>query len=132
MNKKFLRFVSRLLIVSVVSLSFPLQPAGAAMIGTDAAQAATASVDARTRIAAFLSRADVQNQMQQMGVNPVDARARVNALTDDEINQLAGKIDRLPAGGLDWLGVILVVFVILLITDILGLTKIFPFTKSMR
>ena len=45
---------------------------------------------------------------------------------------LAARIDQLPAGGDSVLGVLLVVFVILLITDILGFTRIFPFTRSMR
>jgi hypothetical protein len=51
-------------------------------------------------------------------------------MTDDEVAQLAGQIDRLPAGGTDILTFILVVFIILLITDIMGVTHIFPFTKK--
>ncbi|MCI3953327.1 MAG: hypothetical protein K0R53_2827, partial [Burkholderiales bacterium] len=70
--------------------------------------------------------------MQQLGVDPAAARARVDALTDDEAAQLAGHIDQLPAGADSFWGVLLAIFVILLITDILGLTKIFPFTRSMR
>jgi hypothetical protein len=60
------------------------------------------------------------------------ARARVAALTDEEAATLAGRIDQLPAGSSDILGILLVVFIVLLITDILGLTKIFPFTRSIR
>jgi hypothetical protein len=56
----------------------------------------------------------------------------VAALTDEEAAQLAGKLDRLPAGGDGIVGVLLIVFLVLLITDILGLTKIFPFTKPVR
>ena len=60
-----------------------------------------------------------------------EAKARVNALTDDEAHKIAGKLDQLPAGG-DILDVLLLVFIILLITDILGYTKVFPFTRSVR
>jgi hypothetical protein len=56
----------------------------------------------------------------------------VDALTDDEASRLAGQIDQLPAGADSFWGVLLAIFVILLITDILGLTKIFPFTRSVR
>jgi hypothetical protein len=55
----------------------------------------------------------------------------VAALTDEEARQLAGQVDSLPAGG-DVLGVLLTVFLVLLITDILGFTKIFPFTRPVR
>ena len=57
---------------------------------------------------------------------------RVAAMSDDEITQLSGKIDKLPAAGSDVLGAVLFVFIVLLVTDILGLTKVFPFTRSVR
>ena len=52
-------------------------------------------------------------------------------MSDEEISELNGRIDQLPAGG-DILGIIFTVFIILLVTDILGLTKVFPFTRSIR
>ena len=58
-------------------------------------------------------------------------RERVNALTDAEAAQMAEQIDRAPAGG-DVLGLLFTVFIILLVTDILGLTKVFPFTRPVR
>jgi hypothetical protein len=70
--------------------------------------------------------------MQVLGVDPDAARARVDALGDDEVATLTSEIDRLPAGGTDVLTVVLVVFIILLITDILGVTKVFPFVKPMK
>lgn len=57
---------------------------------------------------------------------------RVAAMSDDEITHLSGKIDKLPAAGSDVLGAVLFVFIVLLVTDILGLTKVFPFTRSVR
>jgi hypothetical protein len=59
-----------------------------------------------------------------------EAKARVNALTDDEAHKIAGKLDQLPAGGdvLGIIGILLFIFVVLLVTDILGLTHFFPFT----
>lgn len=56
-------------------------------------------------------------------------KARVDALTDAEAQQLARQLDTMPAGG-NALGVLLTVFLVLLITDLLGWTDVFPFTKK--
>jgi len=125
--KAFNRCMARVLIVCTFSLGMPL-PASADIVTTDQVYASSE----RERVRNFLDRADVQAQMQALGVDGNSARARVDALTDEEAAQLAGRIDQLPAGASDVLGILLLVFVILLVTDILGLTKIFPFTRSIR
>jgi hypothetical protein len=107
------------------------QTVQAAMIGTEQVHAANHAAQDRARIAAALDRPDVINQLEKLGVPPADAQARVAALTDEEAAQLAGKVDSLPAGG-DVLGVLVFIFVLLLVTDILGLTKVYPFTRSHR
>lgn len=83
------------------------------------------------RLQAALDRADLAAALQARGVSTSELRARVNALTDAEAAQLTAQIDSAPAGG-DVVGVLFTVFVILLVTDILGLTKVFPFTRSIR
>jgi len=115
------RFVAMFLILS---LAAPL-PVHAGMVGTE-------DLLQRERIHAFLERADIQAQLIARGVNPQDVTARVAALTDEEAAELAANIDSLPAGGIGIVGAILVVFLVLLLTDILGYTKIFPFTRSAR
>lgn len=120
------RCIASVLIVCTLGVGMP--PAWADIVTTEQI---SASVE-RDRVKNFLDRADVRSQMQSLGVDPAAARERVDALTDQEVNELAGRIDQLPAGGADVLGVILVVFLVLLITDILGLTKIFPFTRPIR
>ena len=123
------KLISTLLIVSLAGLGLPL-PAQAGMLGADAA---LASGD-RARLSALVDRADVRAQLQAYGVQPAEVKARIAALSDDEAAQLAGQIDSLPAGadasGILW--AIIFVFLVLLLTDILGLTKIFPFTRSVR
>jgi len=123
MTRLFKRLLSSLLIVCLAGLGLPVH---AGMLPTGAAN------PERARVLTVLERSDVQAQLQANGVNPADVKARVAAMTDDEVAQLAGQIDSLPAGGTDVLGVILIVFLVLLITDILGFTKIFPFTKSVK
>jgi hypothetical protein len=56
----------------------------------------------------------------------------VDALSDDEVAELSARIDALPAGGDGIVGAIVLVFLVLLLTDIVGLTKIFPFTRSIK
>jgi hypothetical protein len=107
------------------------QTVQAAIIGTEQLHAADVSQDNRAKIAAALDRPEVVAQLEKMGVDRADAQGRVATLNDGEAAQLASRIDSLPAGG-DVLGVVLFVFVLLLITDILGLTKVFPFTRSAR
>lgn len=119
------RLLACSLIVSIVGLGIP-SPANAAMVATDAGLQG----QHRAHIVGVLDRADVRAQLEARGVSPEDVKARVAALTDEEAAELSGRIDELPAGGV--LGVILLLFVILLITDILGFTKVFPFTRSVR
>jgi len=119
----FKRLISSLLIVCLAGLGLPVR---AGMLPTDA------SNPDRVRVLSVLERSDVQAQLQAHGVSPADVKARVAAMSDDEVGQLAGQIDSLPAGGSDALTIILVAFLILLILDILGITHIFPFTKSLK
>ncbi len=121
------RLIAGLLIVSIAGIGLPL-PAHAGIVSTDAAFASAE----RGRIASMLERADVRAQLEAYGVRAVDVKARVAALTDEEAAQLAGKLDSLPAGGDGIIGALLLIFVVLLITDILGLTKVFPFTRPIK
>jgi hypothetical protein len=107
------------------------QTVQAAIIGTDQLHAASAAEQNRARVLAALERPDVAAQLERMGVAKADAQARVAALSDAEVASLAQRVDTMPAGG-DVLGVILFVFLLLLLTDILGLTKVYPFTRSVR
>ena len=130
MMNQFRRLIASLLIVSLAGLGLPL-PAHAGMIGTDSV---AASGD-RERIAGLLDRAEVRAGLEAYGVSPADVKARVAAMTDQEVTQLAGRIDRLPAGGDGGgsiIGALLIVFLVLLLTDILGFTKVFPFTRPVR
>lgn len=125
--KAFNRCIARVLIVCTLGLGMPL-PVSAGIVATDQI---VAGVE-RNQIRSFLDRADVRAQMQALGVDPQATRARVDALTDDEVAKLSGQIDQLPAGGDSILGILFAIFIILLITDLLGLTKVFPFTRSAR
>jgi hypothetical protein len=87
----------------------------------------------RAHLLETLNRADVAQALAERGVNIEQARTRVAALSDAEAAQLAAQIDSAPAGAAgDVLGVAIFVFVLLLITDLLGYTHIFPFIRAIR
>ena len=102
------------------------------MVGTETVLNTTEAQNARTRLSNFLDRQDVQTVMVRQGVRPEEARARINSLTDAELNRISGIMDRLPAGG-DAVGALigaaLFIFIVLLITDILGLTRVYSFVN---
>ena len=131
MNLRFMRMTSRLLIVSVFSFGLPLQSANAEIMGTDKVAASIQSQNARDRIRTLLDREDVRNGFQARGVDVQTAKERVDALTDDEVSKIVGKLDPLPAGG-DILGLLFTIFLVLLVTDILGLTKVYSFTRPIK
>jgi hypothetical protein len=129
MATRFIRYTSRVALALMLCTTLPLQTAQAAMVSTD--QVANRSDPQRDRVISFLDRSDVRKVLEQQGVDPNEAKARVAAMTDDEVTRINGKLDQMPAGG-DVIGVLFLVFVILLVTDILGLTKVFPFTRPIR
>ena len=126
----FMRWTSRVMVVCM--LSFGVQTSAfAGMVSTDVAVDHALADQGRAKIIALIDREEVSLQLQAKGVTHDQAVARVNALSDEEVIQVSGKLDQLPAGG-DVLGLLFTVFIVLLVTDILGFTKIFPFTRSIK
>ena len=128
--------VSLVLAIYVFMISGPHQAALAALVGTETVLDAARVQNARETVRSLMARDDIRTALVDRGIDPQEARARAEALSDAEAVRLAETIERLPAGGASALGIIvgtlLVVFIILLITDILGYTSVFPFTKKHR
>jgi len=124
--------VSHLVVLGLLALSLHLPAAHAGMIGTEAVVNAAQTQQNRERLHDALNRDDVQAQLLARGVDPAQVQARVDSLTDEEMQTLATNMDQLPAGGDSVLGVLVFIFIVLLITDILGYTNIFPFVKHNR
>lgn len=130
--KHLQRILAVVLSLSLINLPM-IQPAHAGLVTTEqvARLAGEEQADSgHARLTAALSRDDVREAMQRQGVDPALAVERVAALTDAEAGQLAEQINSAPAGGI--IGALLLVFFVLLVTDILGLTKVYPFTRSVR
>ncbi|MGJ7457413.1 PA2779 family protein [Halomonas sp. RA08-2] len=130
--KKICRYLSPLLIAALMLGSLPVAaapaPANSDLITTQAALKAEHGQADRERIHEILARDDVREQLITQGVDLTEVEARVAALSDAEAAQMAEQLEQLPAGA-SVIGVLFAVFVILLVTDILGLTNVFPFTR---
>jgi len=125
--------IAILVIVSFSTLCIISAPAQAKMINTDEIFKQSQYDLSSKSINTFLDRSEIQKYLVAWGVSPEEAKVRIDSLTDEEIENIASRIDRLPAGG-DGLGTIvgaaLLIFIILLITDILGFTDVFSFVKK--
>ena len=130
-----LKYVALFMATWMFMMAAPCQPVLAALVPTDATVESRSAGEARELINSLLSREEAQNQLKLHGIDPLEAKARVDSLSDAEAVDVADHIDRLPAGGSTVgiiVGAILLVFLVLLITDLLGLTDVFPFVKKHR
>ncbi|MCD6654140.1 MAG: PA2779 family protein [Sulfurovum sp.] len=127
--------ISKLILSFILSITLFTQTSWAQIASTEALFKQTEILSSKDRIIQFAARQDVAKILEQMDVEPKMIKDRVAAMTDEEASRFVNEIDTLPAGG-DVLGTLVgaavFIFVVLLITDILGLTKVFDFTRSVR
>lgn len=121
--------IAALLFASFLFATIIAPAAQAQMVCTDALLRAQQMQQERAAVATALARSDIRAALLKYGVEPAQVQARVDSLSADEVHTLAHDIEQLPAAGDDPLGILLFVFVLLLITDILGLTHVFPFVN---
>ena len=101
--------ICRLLIALMVWMPFQIATAG--MIGTDQVVASSPQAD-RTTVLNFLNRSDVAGQLQTLGLDPSTAKDRVGAMSDQEVQSLAGQISAMPAGGISHGAALLLIIII--------------------
>ena len=108
--------MKRLLGMLIVTMALVAPQVQAGVIGTD--QALQVSSE-RERVKAMLARPEVAQQLQKSGINAREAAARVDAMSNEEVTQLAGRLDALPAGGTlsnnELIIILLVVVIVLLV-----------------
>lgn len=126
-------FVSLFMAALTLLIAVPYQPLLAAMVPTDAAISDKKADEARDHLKSLISRNDIRKSLLSQGIDPDEAKIRVESLSDSEAIAVADQIEQLPAGG-SAIGVIvgaaLIVFLVLLATDILGYTDVFPFVNK--
>lgn len=123
------RPISHMLIAVMLLLGIQL-PARAALVDTGTLIQAPRDGASHARLHQLLDRADLRQALTDRGVDAAALQSRIDALTDDEARALVARIDTAPAGGTDALVIGAVVFLVLLFTDIMGYTDIFPFVKK--
>ena len=122
---------STAIFLSILLALTPLLPAQAAIIGNDQIVNRGLSPQTRDGLQQLLEQETAQQQLQEWGVNPDQIKSRIDRLTDAELERINQQVNDLQAGG-DVLGVLLVIFLVFVITDIFGATDIFPFINPPR
>jgi uncharacterized membrane protein len=123
--KRIEKSVSLLMTLLLLLITAPVHSVLAAMVGTEAILVNQDTQNARDRLRSFLDREAVQSQLTARGIDPAEAQARVDSLSDSEVMQISDKIDQLPAGGSFWgtvLYLAIIAVIVLLVLELLGYT----------
>jgi len=131
--RKLSAVLSPLLVAVLVYTAVPIAPVFAGIVTTDELIDSQTADQNRDKVSAFLARDDVRRHLESMGVDPAKIGDRVGALSDREVTYLAQEIDQLPAGQSAIGFIILVavlIAVVLLITDIAGVTNVYSFINK--
>ena len=116
-------------LISLSLISLHMAPLQAAMVQNDQVINQLESQLSREQLLEVLDRDEAQQQLAAMGVAPDEIKQRVAQMTDAEVATLNTHLGEQPAGG-SVLGVLLVLFIVFVITDMLGATDIFPFINK--
>lgn len=126
--KRTLAFVMSGLMMSTSLLS---AVAHASVVSTSSViEAQTAHMN-RDQILQLLQRKDAIQALQRMGVDPAQVQARVQQMTASELQAFNDQVKKMEAGG-DALTIIVLIGLILVITDMLGITDVFPGIKPIQ
>jgi hypothetical protein len=124
---------SLFLAILMIAIFTPYQVVLAKMVLTETVIESDRADEARVYVNSVLAREDLKAALMSQGIDMKEAKARIDSLSDTEIMLLADKIEQLPAGGdplSTIIGAVVFIFLVLLITDILGLTDVFSFVKK--
>lgn len=127
--KTALKPTSILLVVIFVLAPAYCPTASAAMIGTDVLLTPNHEPDRREFLQNLISREDIRQALVALGISPGEARARINSLSDDELENIFKNMADLPAGG-DATGFVIIVgaviIVLIIIVEYFSKVKMFP------
>ena len=106
------------MIILTLMTAVPYQTALAALIGTETVLDAANGTETRDRVKGFLAREDVRALFIAQGIDPQEAQARIDSLTDSEVDKISRQIEQLPAGG-DAIGLIIGLLIIVLLVIVI-------------
>jgi hypothetical protein len=81
----------------------------------------------KQQVLSYVDSAEVQNKLIELGVSPADAKQRIANMTAEELNALNSQMNEMPAGGI--VGIVVTVLVVVVVTDLMGLTDVYPFIR---
>ena len=128
--RKSAKPISIFLTLLMLSISVPFDSVTAAMIGTESSLDLKRAQQAREEINHLISRRNVHDALMAHGIDPLEAKARIDCLSDAEVIKIADEIDKLPAGGFGpitppvWIVVVAIVGIVLIIY--LASSAVFP------
>ena len=128
---KIMQFAMAWLLSTLLVLS-PVMTAQAALIGNGALVQQAETQQTRDSLQQLLARQETRQQLQALGVEPEWAIERARNLSDSELTRINQGIGQLQTGGDSVLGVLLLIFIVFVITDVIGATDIFPFIHPVR
>ncbi len=128
-SRKIGKLVSCLSIAAILSMQ--MTPVHAAMVDNNALLNQAQHALSINQIIDMLDREEIQQTLTSMGIDPSSAKYRVSQMNNTELAALNQNLEKMPAGS-GVLGVILTVFIVLVITDMLGATDVFPFVKNIN
>jgi uncharacterized protein YjiS (DUF1127 family) len=126
----YLRRPTAILLSLLLALT-PLLPAQAAMIGNEQVINQHSQGQTRDSLQQLLDQQSARQQLQSLGVSPDQIKSRIDSLTDSELARINRHVDTLDAGG-NIFGILLVIFIVFVITDVIGATDIFPFIHPVK
>jgi len=129
LSRTVTRYTVKILLAMFVSISCFIPMSQAAMIGTQRIINHEQAQTDRAHLNTLLSRADLAAPLEAAGVDPSQLESRIAGLSDEEVTILNQQLDQLPAGS-GIIGTAALIFLVLLLTDILGYTNVFPFVKK--
>ena len=100
LSSHFFKVISQILIFAMIHLCWLTSYGYAEMIPTESSieQSSTSNTD-RQRLINLLDRQEVIGELEKYGISKVEAVSRINSLTDEEVTDIAGRLDELPDGG---------------------------------
>ena len=99
--RQTLKPVSFILAFFMLMISGPFQSAYAVIIGTETVLDSARGQEARATLKQLLARDAVQNALVVRGIDPGEAEARIDSLSEAEAIHAADKFDQLPAASGD-------------------------------
>jgi hypothetical protein len=104
--------MKKLLTSLTLSLSLAASHVHAGMIGTPAPSE-------REQVKELVARPELAKQLKEMGIAAGEIQGRIDAMTDEEVRSLAGRLNAVPAGGdlttQEWLLIIVVILLVIII-----------------